>query len=227
MLAAFQHLKEWFPEVKPDVWTAGYNVLGAELGVHRDLLARDTSISILNQYIAELHLSEANLDEEPDLETLGKPKEKIYLTFENPSIGPPNLKDFSAVEPQWLCQFRIHHAKNKGLSQDEITKQMREEARRARDQSGAPKNRDDYTQTFGGKEVRYHRAVLTLHLVQILGHLGKGTMNNGILGHPMYLMERMMFHDLHRKLRQSANPCRSRNSLHSQKNGLSRFLLKA
>ena len=28
---------------------------------------------------------------------------------------------------------------------------MREEARRARDQSGAPKNRDDYTQTFGGK----------------------------------------------------------------------------
>ena len=92
MLAAFQHLKEWFPEVKSDVWTAGYNVLGAELGVHRDLLARDTSISILNQYIAELHLSEANLDEEPDLETLGKPKEKIYLTFENPSIGPPNLK---------------------------------------------------------------------------------------------------------------------------------------
>ena len=151
MLAAFQHLKEWFPEVKPDVWTAGYNVLGAELGVHRDLLARDTSISILNQYIAELHLSEANLDKEPDLETLGKPKEKIYLTFENPSIGPPNLKDFSAVEPQWLCQFRIHHAKNRGLSQDEITKQMREEARRARDQSGAPKNRDDYTQTFGRK----------------------------------------------------------------------------
>ena len=151
MLVAFQHLKEWFPEVKQDVWTAGYNVLGAELGVHRDLLARDTSISILNQYIAELHLSEANLDKEPDMETLGKPKEKIYLTFENPSIGPPNLKDFSAVEPQWLCQFRIHHAKNRGLSQDEITKQMREEARRARDQSGAPKNRDDYTHTFGGK----------------------------------------------------------------------------
>ena len=89
MLAAFQHLKEWFPEVKPDVWTAGYNVLGAELGVHRDLLARDTSISILNQYIAELHLSEANLDEEPDLETLGKPKEKIYLTFENPQSDHP------------------------------------------------------------------------------------------------------------------------------------------
>ena len=226
MLAAFQHLKEWFPEVKPDVWTAGYNVLGAELGVHRDLLARDTSISILNQYIAELHLSEANLDKEPDLETLGKPKEKIYLTFENPSIGPPNLKDFSAVEPQWLCQFRIHHARNKGLSQDEITKQMREEARRARDQSGAPKNRDDYTQTFGGKGSSVPPAVLILHLVQVLGHLGKGTMNNGILGHPMYLMERMMFHDLHRKLRQSANPCRSRNSLRSQKNGLSRFLLK-
>ena len=105
MLAAFRHLKEWFPEVKPDVWTAGYNVLGAELGVHRDLLARDTSISILNQYIAELHLSEANLDKEPDLETLGKPKEKIYLTFENPSIGPPNLKDFSAVEPQMVVSI--------------------------------------------------------------------------------------------------------------------------
>ena len=73
---------------------------------------------------------------------------------------------------------------------------MREEARRARDQSGAPKNRDDYTQTFGGKGSSVPRAVLTLHLVQILGHLGKGTMNNGILGHPMYLMERMMFHDL-------------------------------
>ena len=79
MLVAFQHLKEWFPEVKQDVWTAGYNVLGAELGVHRDLLARDTSISILNQYIAELHLSEANLDKEPDMETLGKPKGEDLL----------------------------------------------------------------------------------------------------------------------------------------------------
>ena len=56
------------------------------------------------------------------------------------------------------------------------------------------------------KEVRYHRAVLTLHLVQVLGHLGKGTMNNGILGHPMYLMERMMFHDLSPKAPPKCKP---------------------
>ena len=77
MIELFKNLQDYFPEIPEELWVTGYCVCGAEAGLQHNIERKMTYISSMNQFIAERHLSAAELTD-PALK-----KEKVYFPFQD------------------------------------------------------------------------------------------------------------------------------------------------
>ena len=61
MTVLFRNLRDYFPEIPEELWVIGYCVCGAEAGLQQDIEHKMAYISSMNHFLAERHLSAAEL----------------------------------------------------------------------------------------------------------------------------------------------------------------------